>query len=47
MLHCLTPDCERNPTDEQVKKKKKERCNWDFQISDKSVVTKDKYLAVK
>lgn len=45
MLHCLTPGYERNPTDEQFKKKK--RYNWDFQTSDKSVVTKDKYLVVK
>lgn len=43
MLHCLTPGCERNPTDEQFKKK----YNWEFQISDKSGVTKDKYLDIK
>lgn len=44
MLHCLTPGCEMN---QQMNSLKKKRYNWGFQISDKPVVTKDKYLAVK
>lgn len=41
MLRCLTADYERNQTDEQFKKKKKNKV---FQIFGKSVVIKDKYL---